>query len=167
MRPRGRPHTPSAKSRPNEPVEMTCTPFWASTSPSFMMAPSPNSLRIWERTASSAELPDVSVFLAMAVSFCCLLFQKGTPPRACAARSGGMASFYHTAPLRRNRKLGRSSHGRRQDYHAPPAVRSRGVKHFLLGSSPWSECSRGSGTGRSPPARRFPERGRSRRSLRA
>ena len=67
IRPRGRPQTPNAMSRPNEPVGMTSIFLVASPSPSLMIAPSPKSLRICAIAASRAEVFTLaaSAFLAM------------------------------------------------------------------------------------------------------
>ena len=54
MRPRGRPPTPSAMSRPSEPVGMTCTSGGAVPSPSRMMPPLPNCFSMAETARSMA-----------------------------------------------------------------------------------------------------------------
>src|SRR5690348_15468537 len=54
MRPRGSPPTPSAMSRPSEPVETTSMPFSTSLSPIFMIEPLPNCFSIWESAACRA-----------------------------------------------------------------------------------------------------------------
>src|SRR6185312_2450440 len=51
---RGKPPTPSAMSRPSEPVDTTCRSFWTWASPIFMIEPLPNCFSIWANAAASA-----------------------------------------------------------------------------------------------------------------
>src|SRR6478672_6617239 len=64
-RPRGNPPTPSAISRPSDPVEIAGTSAGASASPSFMIAPFPYCFSIWDRARSNARF--LSSFSAMDV----------------------------------------------------------------------------------------------------
>src|SRR3954466_14619762 len=52
-RPRGRPPTPSARSRPSDPVDTTSMSLIASAS-IFMIEPLPNCFSIWESAAANA-----------------------------------------------------------------------------------------------------------------
>src|SRR5690606_25627073 len=54
MRPRGSPPTPSAMSRPSEPVEMVSISIDWPDLPSFMIEPLPKLRSIWESAASRA-----------------------------------------------------------------------------------------------------------------
>ncbi len=72
MRPRGRPPTPRAMSRENEPVGIEATStLWVS--PSVIMAPSPNLVRILAR--SSLMSPG-----SLATSFTLVLADSEEPP---------------------------------------------------------------------------------------
>src|SRR3954471_24731738 len=54
MRPRGRPPTPSAMSRPSEPGDTVSMSIDLSFLPSFMTEPLPNCRSIWESAADRA-----------------------------------------------------------------------------------------------------------------
>src|SRR5216684_5895173 len=72
-RPRGNPPTPSAMSRPNDPVETTWMPCraWESI---FMMEPLPNCFSIWARAACSAlALPSSMTFPSLTIGLSLIL----------------------------------------------------------------------------------------------
>src|SRR5688500_9437979 len=63
MRPRGRPPTPSAMSRPSEPVEMVAISTTLPSRPSRMIEPLPKARSIWLSAASSAFVLSIPVLL--------------------------------------------------------------------------------------------------------
>src|SRR5207249_10641392 len=91
IRPRGTPPTPSAMSRPIEPVETTSTGTRALSSPSFMMAPFPNCFSICCSARSSALIFSLAVGLLeimFRVSFAGAFRSRGDRTRLLAAAVG-------------------------------------------------------------------------------